>query len=181
MKEDQLKKLILSAFAIALLCLLAFLSGMVAGKRTQTHAQQEVATAKKTEIFYDTTFTDMPVPRDSVVVRYVTARLPVSNAQCTMHNAQLGHDTTVRDSVEVEMPLTLTEYRDSNYVAWVSGYMATLDSIRVINRREVVTETIFVTSRKRWGFTVGPTVGAGWNGRGVEPYVGVGLTWGFSF
>lgn len=78
------------------------------------------------------------------------------------------------DSVAVEVPITQKYYADSVYEAWVSGFAQNLDSIRVYAR----TETITVREYKppnRWH--IGPTVGIGYTPRGIEPFVGISLTY----
>lgn len=160
------------------------------------------------EVKVDTTFVEVPVPRDSAVLRYVTVPLPLapgadsSAPTCAAGLPQAESESTRAeetrfgivqarqsadspDSALVQIPITQKEYADSSYRAWVSGYMASLDSIEIYNRTvlvtEKVTETITKQARRKWGFTVGPTLGAGWNGSHFAPYIGLGLTWGFSF
>lgn len=101
-----------------------------------------------------------PIAKDSVVVRYTTARLPLAKDVAT--------DTNVvsKDTVKVEMPIMQKVYKDSLYEAWVSGYDARIDSIKL------VTPTITIRQKpKRWG--VGVQVGYGLRGA----YVGVGVTY----
>lgn len=71
-----------------------------------------------------------PVARDSMVVRYVTKKLPIVHD--TVHPICI-------DSAGVNIPIIQKQYCDSTYTAWVSGYDVRLDSIRVYTRREVVT------------------------------------------
>lgn len=134
---------------------------------------------------YDTAYIDMPIPRDSVAVRYVTARLPAATnggtAEAPGHGTAMKEEGSSADTVEVEIPITQKEYGDSTYRAWVSGYMASLDSIRIYSRTVTVTERLTLDKTRKWGFTVGPTVGAGWNGRSFSPYVGIGVSWGWRF
>lgn len=136
----------------------------------------EVSIEKTVEVEYDTIPYYHPVPKDSVVLRYATARLPISHEPGD--TIMIIHE---KDSVAVEIPITQKEYGDSTYHAWVSGYMANLDSIAVYQKTEYIRETISRTSTKRWNFTIGPTVGAGWNGQKISPYIGLGITWGYSF
>ncbi len=70
------------------------------------------------------------------------------------------------------LPVVQREYGDSTYRAWVSGVDPRLDSIKVYPRREVVT---IKYEPKRWH--IGPTVGYGITPRGVQPYVGVSVTY----
>lgn len=110
-----------------------------------------------------------PVPVDSVVVKFITKRLPVK------------HDTVQIcrvDSVDVEMPITQKRYADSTYTAWISGYNPALDSIHVYSRKEVVTITKTIKPR-RW--SIGVQGGYGMTPKGWQPYVGVGVTYKISF
>ena len=105
-----------------------------------------------------------PVVRDSVVVRYVTKKLPI--VRDTVHY-------THTDTVRIRLPVTQRRYEDSTYTAWVSGYEAKLDSIRVYARREVVTIKARDQPKK---FVVSLNVGYGLTPKnGLQPYVGIGV------
>lgn len=47
-----------------------------------------------------------------------------------------------QDSALVEIPITSKHYQSPEYDAWVSGYEASLDSIKVYSKETVITETI---------------------------------------
>lgn len=49
---------------------------------------------------------------------------------------------TLHDSVLVEVPITSKHYGGDQYDAWVSGYEPSLDSIKVYQRTEYITETV---------------------------------------
>lgn len=108
-----------------------------------------------------------PVPRDSVIKRYETVKLPVKKDSC-----ESKRDTCVLDSVEVVIPITQKVYEDSLYRAWVSGYDVNLDSIKVnVRTREIKIPVPVPAKRKRWG--IGLQAGYGYpNGW----YVGVGMS-----
>lgn len=107
-----------------------------------------------------------PVARDSVVVRYVTKKLPIV------------HDTVLPiciDSADVNIPITQKQYCDSTFTAWVSGYEAKLDSIRVYARREVVTVNKIIKEPPN-RFVVSLNIGYGLTPyNGLQPYIGVGV------
>lgn len=104
-----------------------------------------------------------PVARDSVVVRYVTKKLPIVHD--TVHPICI-------DSADVNIPITQKKYCDSTYTAWVSGYEPSLDSIRVYNKREVVTINKIPPNR----FVVSFNVGYGLTPQnGLQPYIGIGV------
>lgn len=116
-----------------------------------------------------------PVPRDSVVIRYVSVKLPVATKD-TSFAEYYAQDTAqiIRDSVEVDIPITQKHYSDSAYEAWVSGYMPNLDSLRLYQR--TVTERIYIKQKPhRWN--VGISAGYGITPKGFQPYLGVGVTY----
>lgn len=95
------------------------------------------------------------------------------------------------DTVAVEMPVERKDYRvevqtdsvSGEILASVSGINVSLDTLRYRLEvpRETITVTNTVTRQKRWGFSVGPAVGVGYNGTRIGPYVGIGVQWGYQF
>lgn len=133
---------------------------------------------------YDTIPYRQPVPVDSVVLRYVTEKLPVANQpNKPIATVESVVDSAVyqtpKDSVEVVIPITQKMYEDSTFRAYVSGYHPALDSIEIFQRKE----TVYIrspTKNKRW--VIGLQVGCGITPKRVEPYIGVGISWNlFSF
>ena len=67
-------------------------------------------------------------------------------------------------------------FKDSTYMAWVSGYQPELDSIEVYPKTVTnyitteVTKTVTKIKKPKWVISVGG--GVGYNGK-VEPYVGL--------
>ena len=69
-------------------------------------------------------------------------------------------------------------HKDSLYDAWVSGYEVQLDSIKVYQRTEKLTNFVNNKSKdKRWG--IGVHAGYGASKDGLSPYVGVGISYNF--
>ncbi len=157
---------ILIFFCVLILCLLATF------KRQEEERRATVIRDTVRVTIVDTVRIVCPVVRDSLVVRYVTERLPVKR-----DSVQIG----CTDSVDVEIPITQKRYADSTYTAWVSGYRPSLDSIHIYPRHEVVTITNMIRQKpKRWN--VGLNVGYGLTPKGLQPYVGVGVSYNlFSF
>lgn len=123
------------------------------------------------EVYVDTVTYRKPIPVDSTVVRYVSVTLPTSKVDTLKAKV----DTLQTDSVTVEIPITQTEYADTTYRAWVSGYRAQLDSIQVFPRTEIVT-LMQKKPPKRWG--IGIQAGYGFTPKnGLQPYVGIGISW----
>lgn len=117
-----------------------------------------------------------PVPKDSVVVRRITAKLPVAK-DTTERFADISKTI---DSVQVELPVEQKRYSDdSTYTAYVSGYRPGLDSIIVYPRREVVTITTERTAYKykHRRFSLGVQAGYGITPKGAQPYIGIGASY----
>jgi opacity protein-like surface antigen len=88
------------------------------------------------------------------------------------------------DSAIVMQVVQRVYKRDSLYEAWVSGIKygewPKLDSINVRQRiiTERVKETITIQKkRRRWSIGLQAGYGYGFKYRGLEPYVGVGVTY----
>ena len=149
--------------------LVLLLAGVILYLWNHSVSQSSGEIVRDTVEFVDTIPYYHPVPKDSVVIRYETVKLPIKKDTC---DSKIDTCTTSPDSIEVEIPITQKEYGDSLYRAWISGYNAKLDSIEIYNRTKVITEHIFIQpKRKRWG--LGLQAGYGYpNGW----YVGVGVS-----
>ena len=138
--------------------------------------QTTIKTEEATTTVVDTIpkFIDQPIPRDSIVLRYKTIKVPVYDTISVFRS-----DTLLVDSVNVEIPITQKIYCDSTYQAWVSGYEPALDSIRIFQPITTITNTITNTEirykAKRWG--LGVQVGMGITPTKVEPYIGIGVSY----
>jgi len=84
--------------------------------------------------------------------------------------------TVLHDSVLVEVPIESRHYNAPEYDAWVSGYQPSLDSIRVYQKENYITERVTV-SKPPNRFTIGLQGGYGYGFRSKqwEPYVGLGV------
>lgn len=131
-----------------------------------------------------------PIPKDSVVVRYITEKLPVSNSTGNNGEKNIPENgnipsKNIPDSIMVEIPITQTVYGDSTYRAYVSGYRASLDSLIFYPQREIVTinNTYPKSKQKRWGIGIQVGYGISTNGTPqLSPYIGVGISYNiFSF
>lgn len=125
-----------------------------------------------------------PVPKDSVVIRYVTRKMAVTPDG--KPNREVA-DTTAADSVQsvhevrtdsaiVEVPITQKCYETADYRAYVSGFEPSLDSIFLY--RQTIKETVSITERRktrfidRFGF--GVVAGAGYGIIHRQPDVFIG-------
>lgn len=123
-------------------------------------------------------------PADTVVVTQIDTILsekpvPVYKYISKTEFVEIKADSVRIDTVKelVFLPREYMVYKDSTYRAVVSGVQPRLDSIEVYRNTQVqtITKTISVPDRKRWG--LGIQAGAGWNGRKVQPYVGLGVSY----
>lgn len=116
-------------------------------------------------VYVDTIPYYKPVPKDSVVIRYVTGSLPVADVR----EVDFPNKS---DSVRVEIPITQKVYEDSIYTAYVSGYHAQLDSM-VFRLPHIETTVTQKMKPKRWN--VGVQTGYGIGKNGFFPYIGIGI------
>lgn len=91
-------------------------------------------------------------------------------------------DTVSRaDTVWMPLPLERVVYRDTAYLAVVSGYRPMLDEIEVYQREVVrtITERVEVPVSRRWGLGITAGYGAAAVGGSVQlaPFVGVGVSY----
>lgn len=161
---------------------MGFLSGLFIGKGKPEEAPGAVTETRETrETFVDTVDYRAPVAAEEVAVRSEVRRLARvrtgdgSGDRGTGFWRQENKGTgEPEDSVAVEIPIVQRHYRDSTYEAWVSGYEARLDSVRVFAPTTVITRREWKPP-KRWH--VGVTAGYGYGPRGLQPYVGIGITY----
>lgn len=158
---------------VLILVLLAasFLGGLFLG-RSWGSAEPEVTEVRDTLTFHDTVEVERPVPVYVSQIRTDTVRLALVDT---------SHTVVVRDSVEVEVPISRKVYEDSTYRAVISGYKANLDSLWVRNTiREIYVVRTQKTAPKRWGFdvTLGPSVLVTPKG---DVHGGIGVTAGLTY
>lgn len=76
-----------------------------------------------------------------------------------------------------EVPITQKVYSDSNYTAYISGFMPSLDSIFI--RHQIITNTITKTVTNQKRFSVGLQGGLYLTPKGIQPGIGFGGSWNF--
>lgn len=148
----------------------AFLAGLLVGGRRGS--VPDVVVERDTTIVHDTDFVDRPVPVYITQVRTDTVRLALVDT---------SHTLVVKDSAEVEVPITRKVYEDSTYRAVVSGFRANLDSLWIYHTTKEITVTKTVKMPpKHWGFdvTFGPSVLVTPKG---DVKGGLGITGGLSY
>ena len=116
---------------------------------------------------------DRPIVRESTIVKYEVVRLPRTNDTICVSD-------TIKDSVFVQVPIEQKVYSDSNYTAWGSGYHPRLDSIS-ITHQEVSFHNKLVNNNGSKRLYLGIQVGYGITPRGMQPYLGLGVSYKFGF
>ena len=155
---------ILTAAAVSLvLAALCFFGGVMYQRKT----------TRPVEVKRDTVWAERWC-HDTIVVSRV---LPGSK-----DTVWLSRTDTLRELVQVEVPITETEYRGEDYRAVVEGFRASLKEIEI--RQKV--QTITVTERlaaPRWslGVSAGPMVGFGITPAGWQPVAGAGVIVGVQY
>lgn len=116
-----------------------------------------------TVVKVDTTFIEKPVP----VYKYIS-----KTEKVVITDSLFVHDTTEK---LVFLPREYMVYKDTSYRAVVSGVQPRLDSIEIYqhNTVQTITKTVKVPDKKRWG--LGVNVSAGWDGKEIKPFVGIGV------
>ena len=106
-----------------------------------------VKVERDTVVVYDTIPHYYPVPKDSAVVKYVTRYLRRTDTveQFIAVNNMTDHFADTSKMIAVEVPITSKHYSCKDYDAWVSGYEPSLDSIKVYQRTEYITERVTIS------------------------------------
>ena len=142
--------------------------------------EAKVSVGAKSETVYDTIpWFDtipyyLPVPKDSVVIRYVTATLPAAHDSVPADDDP--DEAMAADSVRVEIPITQKVYSTPDYTAYVSGYRASLDSMDIY-RMQYSLEPRPPDKTSRWGLSAG--TGVAWTPNGLKPALFVGVSYTF--
>ena len=132
------------------MAILVFTAGFFVAKGMYDRPLDESVT-RDTVTLHDTVPEYLPVPKDSARIKWVTRWLPAKPG--THHVADVGKmmdsiyqliggNNMMPDTVAVQVPITSKHYSGKNYDAYVSGYQPSLDSIKVYQRTEYITETI---------------------------------------
>ena len=168
MKEHELafKAVMVGTFFVLFFLLL----GKRKGDEKVTVVRDTVTVVKT-----DTVAKVLPVHDTSYVVRHV--KVKVESGQSHL-SGQSDLSESEKDSVT--LPVEQKVYRDSDYVAWVSGVMPSLDSLNIFKRTETVTITETITRREkasRWSVGLQGGYGYGIKSKQFEPFVGVGVSY----
>ena len=158
---------------LVVMCLLSFF----VGRKTSGNINQQEREVVDTIILVDTVAYLLPIPRDSVVIRYDHIAAPIVPNHCdSIEHCSDSENITVdasRDSATIHIPITQKVYETDTYKAYVSGYRPSLDSIFIMNK---MAEVIVKKQAKTNRFNIGVQAGYGLTPKGFQPYVGFGVS-----
>lgn len=173
-------------FLAVVLCVICFFAGRGCQSGVVIPNSDVVVVDSTTS---ETTIPDTaPVPRDSVVIKYVYETIPITPPPDTTQNTltevfAVPMDSLAvsinGDSATVTIPITQTVYETPDYRAYISGYRASLDSIFVT--KSITTVRIREPTKSK-RFSIGLQAGYGMTPKGFQPYVGIGVSanlWSF--
>lgn len=145
----------------AVLCIISYENG----------ASTAVVTADTIEVVkWDTIVQTKPIAVESKVMELRSYRVKLLGKI----NGSSNDSVCNADSAVVELPIEQKVYGDSTYKAWVSGFDARLDSIKLFQPTKYITIT---TKQKPSRWNVGIQGGVGITPKGIQPYIGVGVSY----
>lgn len=183
--RDRIKDILCALLLVALVVFIIVCGRMAVKRQAAIDRLIEGDTVRM--VTRDTIPFVMPAPVEVAKLPDVVKRLPRwtppanKNAQrdsaltaaVELSRIDSAYSDTCLDSVAVLVPMERKTYTDStNYRAVISGAWASLDTIEVYPRREIVTIKQPPDTR-RWGVSL--VAGVGWAGKWT-PFVGVGVS-----
>ena len=134
----------------------------------------------------DTSIESTKIERDTIIVRdtireYYPQEVVRTIVRTERVEVPIVRYDTIKEVVEVEIPIEQREYKSKEYYAIVEGYNPRLKSIEVYPRTAYINTTETIKERKRWGVSLGVQGGYGFTPKGWQPYAGVGVSFGYNF
>ena len=168
MKFNKTHLFVFLAGAILGLC-----AGFFSGKAIYDKPLQESVT-RDTVTLHDTIPDIAPEPKDSARIKWVTRWLPMAVHDTIDHFVEVSK--MMHDTVAVQVPITSKHYGSKDYDAWVSGFEPSLDSIKVYNETQYITETITRTVKDNKHFFLDAGAGCEYkfDSKTVVPFAEVG-------
>lgn len=178
-----MKKFLWGIIPVIILACVAFLIG----RGTQRTGEKPLhETITDTVRYVDTIKYNEPAPVSVKSNGTTKVSVSVAHLKETLRNAMLDTLPRIRadtlkqtvlcekdqDSVQIELPMLQSVYKDKDYTAYISGVNVRLDSIFVYPKREVIT---IRKPPKHWH--IGVSSGYGTTVQGFKPYIGIGITY----
>jgi hypothetical protein len=159
-----MKKVFWLIFALLLLSVAANVWLAMRGPQVETTVEHDT-------IWKDTTINQPQSAETINTGRVVYISIPVPGERDTLRD-------TIRDSIDVPIPIIQKRYDDSLYTAWISGFEPNLDSLR-LHQPEIITTITKVVDRPASRFSIGPSVGLGYGvmNKQCDVFIGVTATW----
>lgn len=125
-----------------------------------------------------------PVPKDSLVIKYITQVLPTTKPDSVEQTLSVTDTAKLsnkeKDGIEVEIPITQKMYETDKYRAYVSGFSPQLDSLILFTGHDIMTVTGDYPKHKKKRFGISLQLGYGVTLRGTpqfSPCISVGLSY----
>lgn len=167
--RDSMNKMVYIVIGIAVGAVISFLVATTCGPESPpVVVSRDTLVVVKT----DTVTVVKPEPCKIKIIDTVEVSMPCA------------HEPEMPRAHEPQLPQPLgrwlyaeTTYHDEHYTAVIVGIGAYLKSIEIYPRTEIrtITTTSQVVKKTRWG--VGVQLGAGFGKNGVQPYIGIGLSY----
>lgn len=175
-RENLIKAAVVLGFVFLLGCLVGFFAGK---GMYQTH--ESIKIIRDTMVVNDTIVHYLPPPKDSVRTKFVTRYLPVVKTD-TIFAENYAQETAeiMHDTIAVQVPIMSKHYNSPQYDIWISGYEASLDSAKVYQQTQYITEIREITKsvkQKRFGLGINAGYEYDFKDKKFKPCVGVGISY----
>jgi hypothetical protein len=157
--------------------LISFFIGLIIGSLINFNPKKATVTKIETKVKYDTLvqikkeFVKVPIEK----IRYYTLRDTTKNAK----NSCLSFPIIMEDSSKIQIE-QCSKIGLPNDISINAEYLDKKEKTIFIEKAVLRTDTVH-TMPKRLGFTIGPSIGAGYSLQGPVVYAGISLTYGWRF
>lgn len=170
------------AWAVVALLFALLVSMFFNYKQYRDAREQPVITSVDTSVEWRDVSAEAPQPTFEREVGTISAPVKIRPQTVKTEKITTPKDTTGTIEppdtiIDIQLPKMQKVYTDSNYTAYVSGYMPELDSLRI--RYPFVTNTITQTKQaNQRKFNIGIVAGYGYGFRNkqLEPFIGLGIS-----